>query len=739
MQFNKPIGKSDLENLLLDSVENDTPEEIKNNLLIDLNNPKAFSFTLTKDNLASFGTNPRALNLSNWFENYQKEAMISTAGIRGLQNPLYPWDTRYPLNLVGVMLATMGKILVAQDHPGDKTKIAACEVRYNSSQYVELIARLQAANQLKTYVTADYLPIPIFLISFLIYMYDLYGGEYVTSSHAISKKIATKDLNTQGSQYIPDESMLFVNKVKDLLDIIKNKGSYTFHFSAKDSPLIDQTFLSSIHNGTDLYAQYLRSSVATPTNLSLIHQAQKPILIECMGGSIFATLDPVLNKLGIDQHFQYLHKEIDPFFHRIGKVIDENQHFFDWSCDTTIMQANQKTRSLSVPVVDTVNYSQLLQDYPLGTTLLMTDPDADRLVTTYIDSAESIARCEKLGLAYGRLGEDRILVIFTPNQSFLLTIDFQYRALVRADLWDKYNWFLMKTTASQRSWDEWASAHQIPVINTPVGFKELADSMQQIEKKIQTQPGKDIYLKDVYGQDINLGSNPRLLFAGEESGGEIFGPSDLISSQGGRQAISMREKSAGEAIIITAALSSHLEATGQSLLDYLEQIFNDNHIKSRFEIRIDQKYYNESEPDIKTLLVAKEKGLHVKTQNNSYFLSLALGYRDGILQLDQVKAILAECFPQLNFTDLIDTKFVGDGTYFLFKEKCLEVRPSGTDAVNKAYSYGLDQWECISFAQAISSYEGTRNPLHQQLIPQPFYDQVETYALELYALYKQNQ
>ena len=297
----------------------------------------------------------------------------------------------------------------------------------------------------------------------------------------------------------------------------------------------------------------------------------------------------------------------------------------------------------------------------------------------------------------------------------------------------------MKTTASQRSWDEWASYHQIPVINTPVGFKELADSMQQIEKKMVANPNKDIYLKDVYDNNINIGSNPRLLFAGEESGGEIFGPSDLISSQGGRQAISMREKSAGEAIIITAALSAHLESTEQSLLDYLEQIFIDNQIKSRFEIRIDQKYYNESEPDIETLLVAKANGMRIKTQNNSYFLSLALGYRDGILQLNQVKAILTECFPQLNFDDLIDTKFVGDGTYFLFKEKRLEVRPSGTDAVNKAYSYGLDQWECIKFAQAISSYEGTRNTLHQRLIPQAFYDRVETYAFELYVQYKLNQ
>jgi len=739
MQFAKPIAKNELEKILLDSVEKDTPDKIKNLPLIDLNQEQEFTFTLTKEHLEPFGADPDALDIAKWFENYRKEAMISTAGIRGLQNPLYPWDTRYPLNLIGVMLATMGKILVAQDKPGNKEKIAACEVRYNSAQYVELIGRLQAANQIKTYVTQNYAPIPIFLISFLIFMYDLYGGEYVTSSHAISKKIATKDLNSQGSQYIPDESMLFVNKVEAILNEVKTSGSYTFKFSTKNDPLLDQKFLPSISNGTDLYAEYLKSSVATPTNLSTIKQAKKPILIECMGGSIFNTINPVLANLGISEHFRYLHQEADPFFHRIGKVIDENQHFFDWSCDTTIMKADQKTRSISVPVVDTANYSELLKEYPLGTTLLMTDPDADRLVTAYIESSINIPRCEKMGLAYGKLNDDRILVIFTPNQSFLLTIDFQYRALVQAGLWDRYDWFLMKTTASQRSWDEWANAHNIPVINTPVGFKELADSMQQIEKKLFAKNNENIYLKDVFGNNVNLGKNPRMLFAGEESGGEIFGPATLISSKGGRQAISMREKSAGEAIIITAALSAHLESTGQSLVDYLEQIFIDNNIKSRYEIRIDQKYYNESEPDIKTLLAAKEKGMQIKTQNNSYFLSLALGYRDGLINLDQVKSILSECFSELDFSDLTDTKFVGDGTYFLFADKCLEVRPSGTDAVNKAYSYGLDQWECIKYAQAISAYDGTRNPLHQQLIPLDFYTKVEDYAFQLYTAYKQNQ
>ncbi len=739
MRFTKPVPKNDLERALLSSVENDTPEQIKRSPLIDLNNSEAFTFTLKQEHLEKFDLSKDALGIDDWFINYEKEAKVSTAGIRGLQNPLYPWDTRYPLNLVGVMLATMGKILVAKDIPGDKAKISASEVRYNSAQYVELIARLQAAYGIKTYVTKDYMPIPIFLISFLIFMYDLYGGEYVTSSHAISKKIATKDLNTQGSQYIPDESMLFVEKVRQILKEVREKGEYTINFASTTDANIDTTFLNSIKNGTDLYVKYLRDGVATETNLNNILEAKRKILVECMGGSMYQTLQPVLRGLGIGDHFDFLHRETDPFFHAIGKVIDQNNKFFDWSCDTTIMKADTKTKTIRVPVVDTAHYAELLKDYPLGTVLLMTDPDADRLVTAYIDSTANKEKLEKLGLVFGELDPGRILVIFTPNQSFLLTIDFQYRALKEAGLWEKYDWLLMKTTASQRSWDEWAAAHKIPVNNTPVGFKELADSMQQVERKMHDNPDQDVYLKDVFGENHNLGRNPRLLFAGEESGGEIFGPAELISSLGGRTAISMREKSAGEAVVITAAMSAWLESQNLTMTDYLVKVFDENNITSRYEIRIDQKYYNESEPDIATLLKAKKKGMEVKSKNNSYFLSLAIGYRDNLITLKQVKEILTECFPELSFDDLRDTKFVGDGTYFLFADKCLEVRPSGTDAVNKAYSYGRDQWECITYAQAFSAYEGDRTPLHKQYIHDDFYKDIENYAFRLYTEYKQNQ
>ena len=110
-----------LEKELFDAVDSKTPDYIKNNKLIDLNNKNEFVFTLKKEHLAPYDANqnPEGLNLEEWLASYAKEAEVSTAGIRGPQNILYPHDTRFPINLIGIMLATEAKALVANEQYQD--------------------------------------------------------------------------------------------------------------------------------------------------------------------------------------------------------------------------------------------------------------------------------------------------------------------------------------------------------------------------------------------------------------------------------------------------------------------------------------------------------------------------------------------------------------------------------------------------------------------------------------------
>ena len=223
-------------------VEQNTPDSIKPPLFPQ-DNPEAFTFMLNNELIEK-------LNLWEWFRNYAKEAQVSTAGIRGPQNILYPWDTRFPINQVGIILATLGKSLVANEKAGGQSvaKLAGCEVRYNSQKYVECIARIQAAQGIRTYVPKGFGTLPIWMASFLIFTLDLDGGEHVTSSHSVSTKNATKDLNNQGSQYLPEESMQFVRKIEQILKTAETDG-YPIQFSAATDEHIDFERLDELHDG----------------------------------------------------------------------------------------------------------------------------------------------------------------------------------------------------------------------------------------------------------------------------------------------------------------------------------------------------------------------------------------------------------------------------------------------------------------------------------------------------------
>lgn len=729
----------ELEKELFEAVDSKTPDYIKNDKLIDLNNKNEFVFTLKKEHLEPYNaeTNPEGLNLTEWLESYAKEAEVSTAGIRGPQNILYPHDTRFPINMIGIMLATEAKALAAQEiYPDSKLmKLAGSEVRYNSDKFLELIARIQAAHGIKTLVPENRATIPIWMASFLAFKLDLLGGEYITSSHGISVKNATKDLNSQGSQYLPEESMQFVNKIRWIFDEVRKNGKYEIKIAANDNPLIDESVMKKLNDGVTLYEQYLKDGVAKDANLKLINELKEKIVIENVGGSAYRTLSRILKVLGIDRHFDWLNIEEDPFFHSIGKYDHDpkgNRTFYDYSVDATVI-SKDKAGNPYFPVIKSMNYAEKLKNYPLSTVVLITDPDHDRLTVTQIESSDRIEALEKLGVDYVKLGENRVLTVFTANQSFLMIMDFWANQLKKEGLFDKHPRFIIKTTASARSWDEWAKKNGIKVVNVPVGFKEIANIMKKVEKQITDDPQKEVIITDIFNNDINLGTNPKLVFGGEESGGMIIGSESIIESLSGRKAIAMREKSATEAIIVASALTSYLEKAGISMSEHLEKVFENNEIISKYDIREDISYYNESEPDIEKLKADKKAGEAKRTKNDLFYLALAVAKAENKLSVEQIKEILASTFPELDFSNLMDVKFVGDGTYLEFEDKFIEIRPSGTDAKTKAYGAGADKGNIKDFARIMGNYSGDLNETYKKYVDNAFYESAKEDSLKAYA------
>ena len=725
----------ELEKELFKNVYEKTPDYVKNLDLLNFDNEDEFTFTLKREHLYPHSeTNPEGLNLLEWFANYSKEAKVSTAGIRGPQNILYPQDTRFPINLVGIVLATLAKALVAggKYRGSEIRKLAGSEVRYNSDLYLDPIARIQAAQGIKTLVPQGRKTIPIWLASFLCFKLDLVGGEYITSSHGISVKTATKDLNSQGSQYLPEESLEFVNKIREIFDIVEKEGSYEIKIAAKDNPLIDESIMESLNDGIDLYVDYLKSGVAE--NLDSVKKMNGQIFVESVGGCAYRTLSRVLEKLEISNKYLWNNIEEDPFFHSIGKYDTDpkgNKVFYDYSVDATVL-AKKPNGEKFFPVIESMHYEEKLKFLPLGTVVLITDPDHDRLTVCQIEAVGNIPNLDELGVSYIHLGDERILTVYTANQAFLMLMDYRVKQLKHQGKFKNHPRFMIKTTASALSWDEWAGANDIKVVNVPVGFKEIANIMKKVELQLRENPESEVKIFDIFGEEINLGIQPRLIFGGEESGGMIMGSEDLIESLSGRKAIAMREKSATEAIIVASCLAAKLEHENKTLSEYLDEIFEENNIIAKFDVREDIAYYNESEPDIDKLKQAKIEGEKQRTKNDLFYLSLAIGVNKGKIDINGVKDVLSDTFKELDFSNLTAVKFVGDGTYLKFSDKYVEIRPSGTDAKTKAYSGGENLESISEFARILGNYSGEKTELHKKFISEDFYNNAKETALNDY-------
>jgi len=700
-----------------------TPEDIKNSSIFNLNESEKIEVRLTKELIEK-------LKLEEWLVNYEKEAKVSTGGIRGPQNILYPWDTRFPINQMGVVLATLGKGLVLKDDIKNEIhKIAAGEVRYNTQLYIDLISRVQAEMGIYTHLPFNRQTVPVWMASFLTFMFDYAGGEFVTSSHAISSKIATKDIETQGGQFLPEMSLRFIEKIKGIIKSAKeNPEGYLITLAPKNSELIMEDF-----NGYDLYVDYLKKSVAKPVNLELIKKAEAngfKITCNTVGGCMHRSMVEILSKLNILNTFEWVNAEEDPFFHGVGKDWKINpetkqKEFFDYSCDFCLFD-----------VVKRANFEEDLKDKPIGHIVLITDPDGDRLNIGEIESKEKTEILDELGMGYIAIDEKRIFIVYNPTFSFFLIMDFYMKQLKNEGIWEDHPRYVVVTTPSSKCWNEWAENNNIKVLTTPVGIKEIATALKKTEKQILENINNDVIIEDIFGEKINLGKNPRMVFGGEESGGMITGVEDFVKSKGGRKALAMRDKSAGESIVIATALSAYLFENKKTILEYLQETFKENNIKSTIYVRDDIVYYNESEPDPIKLRGEKLAGEVKRDKTDTFYLSLVLALRDKKTTIEQVREILKEVIPDLDFSKLINLKFTGDATFFQFTENMfIQVRRSGTDAKMRGYAGGPNKKRCVLYLDKLLHYSGERTELYRETVLQEFQENAHSLAQNIYYTY----
>lgn len=84
-----------------------------------------------------------------------------------------------------------------------------------------------------------------------------------------------------------------------------------------------------------------------------------------------------------------------------------------------------------------MDYENNIRNYPIGTTVLITDPDHDRLTIVQKERVKNMELFEKHGIDYVRVDARTILAVFTANQSFLMLMDFWTKQLKAQKLWNK--------------------------------------------------------------------------------------------------------------------------------------------------------------------------------------------------------------------------------------------------------------------------------------------------------------
>ncbi len=385
-----------------------------------------------------------------------------------------------------------------------------------------------------------------------------------------------------------------------------------------------------------------------------------------------------------------------------------------------------------------------------------TDPDGDRFVLMQVEKndKETKERLEHLNVAYLVLSDEKILAVYVPNQTFLQIQDAYIEQLKEEGKWKQniedpnaVTFFSIKTTVSSSAWLELSNAEGIPVVQVPVGFKEIGAIMRKVESQLMINEVRHklglkprmVVMHDIFGNPIRLGYNPRLLFAGEESGGMVVGSTELLTTEDGlRSYLSWREKNAVEASVLTfimiskrfnkareAALKRGVNETSLyqdaeflqdiSLSNMLQKIIEQKQMQNTAELRTDVDLVDalataQATPDRRKEML--DVGFEWRDNNFAFFLSLAFALENGHITLNDVKAILKEVLVKdevmvakikavtddkapedllKQIDDLQRYLFTGDAVYMEFSNGTWEIiRPSGTEARIKSYPSTAD-------------------------------------------------
>jgi len=687
--------------------------------------------------------NPQGRNIESSFKKYEEVGPLAIAGIRHIMNILNPHDTRQVKNTFERFLTSLslGLMLKIKYNKGAYFPYQANyghEVRYHSEIFQDVTLQTLAAMGFVCHTVPDNEATAIWNTSTMGKFFNIPLSFCGTASHAESEIDGLKVMDYEGSQFLISDIEALIAIQRAIIEKIKRDGKVTFYLSAEDDPRITDGLYKSTHNGMHVYKNYQEKTAADDFVLDLINTLDPSnVHIDCMHGSGYKTLVAFFKEMGLEDlidKIDWMHIEEKPDFGNIGKLRENPKtgvkEIFDLGADGTQLYEKVMPDGSVVkyfPVLCTADYPETLAAMPIGDIILPTDMDNDRLYYIQImrNDAETKALLDEIGVVYNVVNNEKIAAVHIPNKSFHFLQDMnleRIKTLMDQGKVSKDRAIVILTTlASTPAVDQWAEAkaregYNIKVINTAVGFAKLANVMYRTEGFMREHPGEDVIITDATGKNINIGHDPIILAAWEESGGIIVGITYGFKDLLGNSFLSAREKSATESIFLSLALISKLQKKGEvDFAKYLKEIYDSYDNDSPIDFRYDNKLFvpgTSKEAELEEIQGNKRKnrifGAHT---------ALAISKMRGDIDIDECRRILKDMFIQeyearntqvknklpdvlierfkeVDFDYLEDVWFCGDGVMFVFEKEGRKwfvlFRPSGTEPKLKAYAFGKD-------------------------------------------------
>lgn len=621
-------------------------------LAIDPSGDTEYTLTLTEAVVSAFG-------LKEWAAGFS----LMTAGYRDHIDPNDFNSADVPFNsvTVAIMAEAKGRVFRRKSDAvnGGGVHVGG-EVRTHTQACIQIAARVYAAQGFRVHLRREISTSPIWYSSFAVVYNEHEGGDNFTASHSPYFKLGWKVLDKEGKEVTAEEADI----IAEVQRLVESNATI------KLAPWRSSGRIEADVDVDTAYAEYQRTVLGSDVLGTITRAAHSGFKCAAttLGGSMGATSKRIFRALGVpaDAISYFLDSE-DSRFHRVGEIGDHN-----FGADVGKLEVCANTGAPA---------TLLSGDADL---VLLWDPDGDRLNIMTTAPIAMRARAVEFGLTLGPSSHDRMVVYFTPNQLYLILVDYRISLLRKLGLLERYNWFIGTTFPTSMAIEELAQQEGVPTIRVPVGFRNLGDLCQTIE----AGRGHTRDVEMLTGRPITVGPEPRALILCEESGGATLGGPNLIASRtGANQLLALREKDGMQLSLLAWSAAAWAAESGTTMAARYCEIVSTRDLKYRHNVRLDITLYDERFTGDE-LRSAKTKGLIRRDQIVEFFRDAASSLSEGRRSPDAVKRILLAASPETQeaaVPELLLGAWIGDGSLFELDRARLIVRASGTDALIRYY------------------------------------------------------